>query len=71
MLIPGGFDQETRSRKLEKLASMKKELAKLDEELSAYGACDPETIEKTKRAITLGEEAMSRWTGLLLESLCV
>lgn len=65
------FLQEERSRKLDQLARMKKDLAKLDDELAAYGACDPETIDKTKRAITLGAEAMSRWTGLLVVSLAI
>ncbi|KAF8829236.1 hypothetical protein HHX47_DHR3000723 [Lentinula edodes] len=41
---------------------MKKELAKLDEELTAYGACDPVKLEETRRAITLGKEAAMRWT---------
>lgn len=52
--------------KLQRLADLKKELGELDDELSAYGACDPVVIEKTKRAITLGTEATSRWTGLYL-----
>lgn len=42
---------------------MKKELSRLDMELSAYGACDPAKLEETRRAITLAREAAIRWTG--------
>ncbi|KAE9411510.1 meiotic nuclear division protein 1 [Gymnopus androsaceus JB14] len=55
-------ESERRSEALARLQCLKKELIKLDEELSAYGACDPEKLEETKRAITLGKEAAVRWT---------
>ncbi|KIK67428.1 hypothetical protein GYMLUDRAFT_69613 [Collybiopsis luxurians FD-317 M1] len=55
-------ESETRTMSLAKLQSLKKELASLDDELLAYGACDPTKIEETKRAITLGKEAAIRWT---------
>lgn len=42
---------------------LKKELCKLDDELSIYGACDPVKLEETKRGITLAKEAAIRWTG--------
>ncbi|KAK0476633.1 meiotic nuclear division protein 1 [Armillaria novae-zelandiae] len=47
---------------LEKLVLLKKELCKLDDELTAYGACDPVKLEETKRGITLAKEAAIRWT---------
>lgn len=59
------FLQESRTAAIAKLQYMKKELAKLDEELTAYGACDPVKLEETRRAITLGKEAAIRWTGNL------
>ncbi|KAJ3937485.1 MAG: meiotic nuclear division protein 1, partial [Lentinula lateritia] len=56
------IESESRTAAIAKLQYMKKELAKLDEELTAYGACDPVKLEETRRAITLGKEAAIRWT---------
>ncbi|GAW01565.1 meiotic nuclear division protein partial [Lentinula edodes] len=56
------IETESRTAAIAKLQYMKKELAKLDEELTAYGACDPVKLEETRRAITLGKEAAMRWT---------
>jgi hypothetical protein len=42
---------------------MKKQLAALQEEIDAYGACDPVKVEEKKRSITLAHEAAVRWTG--------
>ncbi|KAK0213044.1 meiotic nuclear division protein 1 [Desarmillaria ectypa] len=55
-------ESETRTKSLEKLMLLKKEICKLDDELSAYGACDPVKLEETKRGITLAREAAIRWT---------
>ncbi|KAF9060646.1 meiotic nuclear division protein 1 [Rhodocollybia butyracea] len=55
-------ESEQRTAALAKLQSLKKELAKLDDELGAYGSSDPVKLEETKRAITLGKEAAIRWT---------
>ena len=35
----------------------------MDNELAAYGACDPVKLEETRRGITLAKEATIRWTG--------
>lgn len=45
------------------LASLKVELAQLEGEISAYGACDPIKIEEKKRGVILAKEAAIRWTG--------
>ncbi|KAJ3724487.1 meiotic nuclear division protein 1 [Lentinula raphanica] len=55
-------ESERRTAALSKLQGLKKELAKLDEELAAYGACDPVKLEETRRGITLAKEAAIRWT---------
>ncbi|KAJ3790734.1 meiotic nuclear division protein 1 [Lentinula aff. detonsa] len=55
-------ESEKRTAAITKLQGLKRELAKLDEELTAYGACDPVKLEETRRAITLGKEAAIRWT---------
>jgi hypothetical protein len=55
--------QEGRMKSLDELAELKKQVCKLDEELNAYGACDPVKLEETRRAITLAKEAALRWTG--------
>ncbi|KAK1236179.1 Meiotic nuclear division protein 1, partial [Marasmius sp. AFHP31] len=55
-------DTEERKAALATLNEMKREICKLDEELSAYGACDPVKLEETRRAITLAKEAALRWT---------
>jgi len=47
---------------LEKLAASKKEYARLEKELGAYGACDPAKVEEKKRAGFLAHEAAIRWT---------
>ncbi|KAG1816108.1 meiotic nuclear division protein 1 [Suillus subaureus] len=47
---------------LEQLTSMKKQLAVLQEEIDAYGACDPVKVEEKRRAVTLAHEAAVRWT---------
>ncbi|KAJ6625646.1 meiotic nuclear division protein 1 [Mycena sp. CBHHK59/15] len=51
-----------RTESLAKLAESKKEHVALQNELGAYGACDPAKIEETKRAVTLAKEAAIRWT---------
>jgi hypothetical protein len=48
---------------LEQLSSTKKQLAVLEDEIKAYGACDPVKVEEKKRAVTLAHEAAVRWTG--------
>ncbi|KAI1794198.1 meiotic nuclear division protein 1 [Ganoderma leucocontextum] len=55
-------ESSERAEALEKLATLKKEYARLETELSAYGACDPVKIEEKKRAIVLAKEAAVRWT---------
>lgn len=35
----------------------------LEQELNAYGACDPVKMEAKKRAVLLAHEAAVRWTG--------
>jgi hypothetical protein len=58
------LSKESRTQALERLATLKAEDANLDEELKAYGACDPAKLEELKRAITLAKEAAFRWTGM-------
>ena len=41
-----------------------KELAELQTELDAYGACDPVKVEEKRRAAVLAREAALRHTGL-------
>lgn len=41
---------------------MKQQLAVLQEEIDAYGACDPAKVEEKRRAVTLAHEAAVRWT---------
>ncbi|OAX42526.1 meiotic nuclear division protein 1 [Rhizopogon vinicolor AM-OR11-026] len=53
---------ESRAAALEQLSSTKKQLAALQEEINAYGACDPVKVEEKKRAVTLAHEAAVRWT---------
>ncbi|KAF5348682.1 hypothetical protein D9758_006840 [Tetrapyrgos nigripes] len=55
-------ESQDRTRLLNELTDLKKEICQLDQELGAYGACDPVKLEETKRAITLGKEAAIRWT---------
>ncbi|KAG2126304.1 meiotic nuclear division protein 1, partial [Suillus clintonianus] len=53
---------DSRAAALEQLTSTKKQLAALQEEIDAYGACDPVKVEEKKRAVTLAHEAAVRWT---------
>ncbi|KAJ7287531.1 meiotic nuclear division protein 1 [Mycena rebaudengoi] len=55
-------DNEARAEALKNLADLKKEHVRLDNELGAYGACDPVKVDETKRAVTLAREAAVRWT---------
>lgn len=55
--------KESRSTALGELATLKKELALLENELAAYGDCDPTKIEEKRRAVFLAREAALRWTG--------
>jgi hypothetical protein len=41
----------------------KKQYTVLEQELSAYGACDPAKMEEKKRGVFLAHEAAIRWTG--------
>ncbi|GBE81183.1 Meiotic coiled-coil protein [Sparassis crispa] len=56
-------DVAERNAALTKLAVANNELAALESELAAYGACDPAKVEEKKRAVTLAKEAAVRWTG--------
>ena len=47
-----------------RLAATTKELAELQTELDAYGACDPVKVEEKRRAAVLAREAALRHTGL-------
>jgi hypothetical protein len=42
------------------------ELAMLEKELGAYGACDPVKVDEKKRGGVLAHEAAIRWTGEML-----
>ncbi|KAG2074648.1 meiotic nuclear division protein 1 [Suillus decipiens] len=53
---------DSRAAALEQLTSMKQQLAVLQEEIDAYGACDPVKVEEKRRAVTLAHEAAVRWT---------
>lgn len=62
-------ESEARSKSLENLEALKKNLAVLESELADYGDCDPAKIEELKRAVFLAKEASLRWTdnyGMLL-----
>ncbi|KAI0066089.1 meiotic nuclear division protein 1, partial [Artomyces pyxidatus] len=52
-----------RAEALSTLAAVRKEVAELERELQAYGACDPVKVEEKKRAVMLAREAAVRWTG--------
>ncbi|KAG5642833.1 hypothetical protein DXG03_002064 [Asterophora parasitica] len=56
-------DSESRSQALARLAELRKQVVALENELGAYGDCDPVKIEETKRAVFLAKEAALRWTG--------
>lgn len=49
---------------LARLAATTKELAGLQAELDAFGACDPVKVEEKRRAAVLAREAALRHTGL-------
>ncbi|KAH6913826.1 meiotic nuclear division protein 1 [Coprinopsis sp. MPI-PUGE-AT-0042] len=53
---------EERTELLAKLAALKKQHGKLQDELAAYGNSDPVKVEQLKRAVVLGKEAALRWT---------
>jgi multidrug resistance efflux pump len=55
--------QQERVAALENLSVTRKELTKLENELSDYGGCDPVKIEDKKRGVILAKEASFRWTG--------
>ncbi|KAF8625425.1 hypothetical protein AX15_005387 [Amanita polypyramis BW_CC] len=59
---PARIDNDQRTALLERLTSLKREFHDLEEELAAYGDCDPATFERTKRAALLAKEAAIRWT---------
>ncbi|OSD06701.1 meiotic nuclear division protein 1 [Trametes coccinea BRFM310] len=56
-------ESDMRTQDLNKLAELKKEHARLETELAAYGACDPAKVEEKRRAVVLAKEAAVRWTG--------
>jgi len=58
----GRSESAERASALEKLSGLKKDLADMEEELQAYGACDPAKIQEKKRAVVLAKEAAIRWT---------
>jgi hypothetical protein len=61
-------EQDQRAAALARLAATTKELAELQTELDAYGACDPVKVEEKRRAAVLAREAALRHTGL---GLCI
>lgn len=66
--------QPERAAALDKLATVKKQIADLQTELNAYGACDPAKVDEKKRAVTLAKEAAFRWTGKSVDpfaSMCL
>jgi hypothetical protein len=56
--------QDQRAAALVRLSATTKELAELQTELDAYGACDPVKVEEKRRAAVLAREAALRHTGL-------
>ncbi|KAJ8696918.1 Meiotic nuclear division protein 1, variant 2 [Pleurotus ostreatus] len=56
------LELDSRKEALRVLASLKAELAQLEGEINAYGACDPIKIEEKKRGVVLAKEAAIRWT---------
>ncbi|KAF9038298.1 meiotic nuclear division protein 1 [Hymenopellis radicata] len=60
-------ESDTRTQALAELSRLKKELVQLEDELNAYGACDPVKLEETRRGIILAKEAAIRWT----ENFCI
>ncbi|GLB37077.1 putative meiotic nuclear division protein 1 [Lyophyllum shimeji] len=55
-------ESESRSQALAQLADLRKQVVALEEELAAYGECDPVKVEEKKRAVFLAKEAAVRWT---------
>ncbi|KAH9895153.1 meiotic nuclear division protein 1 [Cubamyces lactineus] len=55
-------ESEERVQALDRLSALKKECARLEKELAAYGACDPVKVEEKRRAVILAKEAAVRWT---------
>ena len=46
-----------------RMITVQKEVAALEAEQAAYGACDPVVVEQKQRAVLLTHEAAIRWTG--------
>ncbi|KAG5651167.1 hypothetical protein H0H81_009631 [Sphagnurus paluster] len=55
-------ESESRTQALVQLSALRKQAVGLENELSAYGDCDPAKIEEKKRAVFLAKEAALRWT---------
>ncbi|KAI0332329.1 meiotic nuclear division protein 1 [Cubamyces sp. BRFM 1775] len=55
-------ESNKRAEALDELSALKKEYAQLENELAAYGACDPVKVEEKRRAVILAKEAAVRWT---------
>ncbi|KAH0827738.1 Mnd1 family-domain-containing protein [Lanmaoa asiatica] len=51
-----------RTNALQNVVEARQQIAALEKELEAYGACDPVKVEEKKRAIMLAHEAAVRWT---------
>ncbi|KAF8868029.1 meiotic nuclear division protein 1, partial [Mucidula mucida] len=66
-VLIASIPQDTRTHALAELNRLKKELVQLDNELSAYSACDPVKLDETRRGILLAKEAAIRWT----ENFCI
>ncbi|KAI9463563.1 meiotic nuclear division protein 1, partial [Lactarius psammicola] len=58
----GRPESDQRVAALARLAATAKELAELQAELDAYGACDPVKVEEKRRATVLAREAALRHT---------
>ena len=66
-------ESEDRNAALARLAAARSTLMELQDELEAYGACDPVKVEEKRRAVVLGREAALRHTGkgiMLLARSC-
>ncbi|KIK97111.1 hypothetical protein PAXRUDRAFT_825283 [Paxillus rubicundulus Ve08.2h10] len=55
-------ENPNRTTALGKLTEAKQKAAALEQELEAYGACDPVKVADKRRAGTLAHEAAVRWT---------
>ncbi|KAF8912516.1 meiotic nuclear division protein 1 [Mucidula mucida] len=60
-------ESDTRTQAFAELHRLNKELVHLDNEWTAYSACDPVKLDETKRGIVLAKEAAIRWT----ENFCI